>query len=194
MNNLLLKYGYCVLKPGTVLYTIKDKPFTLPESEVFFYLESDFDGFSLHGDTTYNYEVTKSILCLCPLFLHASGRCLTYFKEIFEDEMKVPWRFKSNVNMKTDILVRKQFIEYLKQNNIDGWISPEEFSIKKIEALIVRPKECLKLIGEVQNTKRLENRIEPILGSIVNKNAFANNLTKIKQSHKGFTIFDTIAL
>jgi hypothetical protein len=117
---MLEKYGYCIIEPGTILRTFKESDFKLHKS-VFFYITPIQDE-SYHGDVLYEYIVHTQIVCLCPIFLNRTGKSFTYFQNIFEDEMNETWKYKNNVNMKTNIPERNKLISFLNNQNIAGWL------------------------------------------------------------------------
>lgn len=168
MNHILTKYGYCIIKPGTILRTFKTADFTLHDS-VFFYI-TPIEEESHHGDILYEFVVHTQIVCLCPIVLNRAGKTFTYFKDIFENDMNIQWKYRNNVNMKSNIIERKKLISFLTSNDIPGWLCAEEHSLYQSEVFLIHPERYVtsavpKVISNI-------NYVQIKLGAIVDINEF----------------------
>jgi len=159
-DRILETYGYCILPIGLKIYSEKDEEFGIVgDRETFFVFDINMCGSGAYGDTLYEASLKKELTCIAPFYVknYRSGDLMTLFPEIFINELNQDWTFRTNVNMKSDIILRQTLIEFCKNNNIDGWVSPLTRDIYNIELCIFNPDAC---ISDIKQIKPLKKRLD----------------------------------
>ncbi len=188
MNDLSELYGYSLLDSGSLLWTETDLETPNLGAPMFFYFDT------LRCDNTFGKNIfqlksNKPLTLIAPFYImsYHSGRTYNVFDALYENMLGLKWNFKSNVEMRADFDHRNIMINFLKKQNMDGWIVPKEKSIYDMEICIFEPEKYLKVCG-LWNKKHTKTKLKITPGKLypVDKDAFRK--MRISNSHNNSTV------